>query len=463
VISLDYLAGLLSRMGSGAYALVFAGALLESAAMLGLLVPGEALVLLAGFFAARHVFDLDALIACVAAGAALGDTLGYEMGRLVGRPGLQKFRGRAGITEERIERVDGFFDRHGASSVFLGRFIGFARALVPFLAGASRMPYRRFLPYNLAGAALWSAAIVLAGYVVGGSWHLVEAWLGRASAVVAAGLALAWLLRRHLRKAPAGWVELALIVLAVCLFASITEDVATGDPLTKLDAAIVHWFEAHRVAALTRFLMVVSWLHAPVPMTLATVAFAAWLVWRRDWLWFKTLVAAIPFGMLVNTLVKLVVHRPRPVLQEPLLTLHSFSFPSGHVAGSTLFYGVLCAFVVAHSSRAGVRSGAPVVGLVMVLLVALSRVYLGAHFPSDVLGALAEAGAWLTLPLSIRHGHILELWRSSSLSLLAHAGRRPSSSDLHRSWRLPWILAGVALVLAGVSVLAYQFLVVMKE
>lgn len=181
MIPVEYLAGLMSRMEHAAYGLVFLGAMLESAAMLGVIVPGEALVLLAGFLASQRVFDLDALITWVAIGAAVGDSLGYELGRRLGRPALVKYGSRVGINEDRVQRVEHFFERHGASSVFLGRFVGFARAIVPFLAGTSRMPYRQFMPFNVAGAALWSVAIVLAGYFVRSSWHAVEAWIGRAS------------------------------------------------------------------------------------------------------------------------------------------------------------------------------------------------------------------------------------------------------------------------------------------
>ncbi|MEO8599869.1 MAG: DedA family protein [bacterium] len=72
------------------------------------------------------------------------------------------------------DEADAFFARHGSNAVFLGRFFGFARAIVPFRSGSSKMPYRQFLPYNVVGAALWSSAVVLLGYFLDASWHTAE-------------------------------------------------------------------------------------------------------------------------------------------------------------------------------------------------------------------------------------------------------------------------------------------------
>ena len=405
-MSLDYLTGLIGRIGHWTYLLVFAGALLESAAMIGVLVPGEALVLAAGFFAAQGALDLDALIWVVAVGAAIGDSVGYEIGRRFGRPALLQHGHRFGITEERLRRVDRFFERHGGTSIFLGRFVSFARALVPFLAGASRMPYRRFLPYNVAGAALWAIVIVLLGYFLGTSWHLVEAWIGRATALLAGVVVLGWLIRERRRWQAIVPVEVAILVLCVCLFGAIAEDVVTGDPLTKVDDSLAHWLQAHRAAALTQALLAVSDLHSVLPLGLATLAFAIGLVVRGDWRWLVTLVVTVPGGMLLNVALKHVFQRARPVLDEPTLSLATFSFPSGHVAGATLFYGFLCAYVVAHVRSH--RAWALTIGIsaLVVLLVAFSRLYLGVHFLSDTLGALAEAAAWLALSLAVLHGRV---------------------------------------------------------
>lgn len=122
------------------------------------MVPGETLVLVAGFFAAQGLLDLDALIVVIAIGATLGDSIGYEMGRKMGRPALVWYGSRFGLNEQRVDKADAFFAKHGGKSVFFGRFVGFARALVPFLAGSSQMRYRQFLPYNALGAILWSIA-----------------------------------------------------------------------------------------------------------------------------------------------------------------------------------------------------------------------------------------------------------------------------------------------------------------
>jgi len=139
----------------------------------------------------------------VAGGGVLGDNIGYLLGRRLGREWLDRYGHRFGLRPSEIARVEGFFQRHGGKTVFFGRFVGFARALAPFLAGSSRMPYRTFLGYDIVGASLWAAGSLLVGYFAGTSWRLVERWLGRASLAVALGvlglLALAWLWRRRAR------------------------------------------------------------------------------------------------------------------------------------------------------------------------------------------------------------------------------------------------------------------------
>lgn len=200
----QYLVDLITRLGNWGYLVIFLGAALESAAFLGLAVPGESLVLVAGFFAHRQVLDLDGVILVVVAGAIIGDNIGYELGRHLSRAWLLRYGRRFGLKAKHVARAEDFFTRYGGRAVLLGRFVGFARVLVPFIAGASRMRYRHFLIYNAIGAALWGVAFTLLGYSLGASWHVAEQWIGRGSAIVggalvAAGLAV-WLWRRRARR-----------------------------------------------------------------------------------------------------------------------------------------------------------------------------------------------------------------------------------------------------------------------
>ena len=445
---LQYLIDLVGRLGQWGYLVIFLGAMLESAAFLGLAIPGESLVLVAGFLAAQGLLDLDLLIITVAVGAALGDSLGYEMGRWMGRPALVRYGSRFGLTEARVQSADAFFARHGNKAVFFGRFVGFARALVPFLAGASRMPYRAFLPYNLLGAALWASGVTLLGYFLGASWQTAARWIGRASAILGGllvfALLLVWLWRwatRHedmlkqawgrffrrprvnvlrrrfapqiafvqARLAPQSYLGLQLTVGAILLigaswlFGGIAEDVVHGDPLTVIDLQVALWFHAHATALVIQAMLILTHLHDPLPVTLYVVLLAAYLAWRHNWYWLIGVGLTVPLGMLLNVLMKYAFRRARPSFDDPLLALTTYSFPSGHVAGATLFYGVMAAMVISRTPVWRWRVLAVLAATTMVALVALTRVYLGVHYLSDVLAAFAEGVAWLTLCLTGLH------------------------------------------------------------
>jgi undecaprenyl-diphosphatase len=101
--------------------------------------------------------------------------------------------------------VEQFFQRQGPKAVFFGRFVGFARALVPFVAGASEMPYRKFVLYDAVGAVLWTIGFVTLGYVVGASWQAAEQWISRSGLIVAGVVLVAgtivWLRRRRSKRA----------------------------------------------------------------------------------------------------------------------------------------------------------------------------------------------------------------------------------------------------------------------
>lgn len=403
---MDYLIDLVGRMGQWGYALLFLAAMLESAALLGLLVPGEALLLAAGFFASQGAFDLDAVVAVIALGAIAGDSAGYAIGSRWGRDLLIHYGARIGATRQRVESVDAFVARYGNWSVFLGRFVGFARALLPLLAGSLAMPYPRFLAFNAAGAAIWSVVVVLLGYYVGESWRAAEAWIGNITTVLLAlvGLGLAFHLRRFIRSVVP--LDLALIVISVGIFGAIAEDVLTQDPLVRLDASLWSWLAKHHTETLTTLLTSVTRLHDPLPVTILMVGVGGLLLWKRRYRWWVTFVAATAGGTLLNLALKQVFHRSRPLIESGVLAFGGFSFPSGHVAAATLLWGFVAAFGVAHIRNTRWRITVVASAVVMVLVVAFSRLYLGAHFLSDTLAAIVAAVAWLTLCVVIFHGRL---------------------------------------------------------
>jgi len=179
-----------------ALGLVFALPLLEASAFVGFVVPGEIGVLLGGVLANQHKLSLTAVLILAIAGAIIGDSIGYEVGRRYGERLLAKVPDRL-LDEDKLHRAEESVRRLGGKAVFVGRFTTAARVLVPGLAGMARIPYGRFLAFNVAGGALWAAAFVVLGYLVGSQYKLVE----RNATLVGLGLlvvvAAALLLRRR--------------------------------------------------------------------------------------------------------------------------------------------------------------------------------------------------------------------------------------------------------------------------
>lgn len=181
-----------------ALTLVFLLPALEASIFVGFVVPGEIGVLLGGVLANQHKVSLGAVLACGIAGAVIGDSVGYEVGRAWGATLLLKLPDRL-IDEDRLARATAFIRRLGGRAVFVGRFTTALRVLVPGLAGMSRLPYPRFLAFNVAGGAVWATAFVLLGYAVGSQYGLVErnaTYVGLAVLALVAGL----LVGHHLRR-----------------------------------------------------------------------------------------------------------------------------------------------------------------------------------------------------------------------------------------------------------------------
>jgi membrane protein DedA with SNARE-associated domain len=184
---------------AGAYSVIFALVFGEAAVFIGFVLPGETAVLIGGVLAAGGRLSLTTLCVLVFVAAVVGDTVGYEVGRLLG-PRVIGWR-RLDRFRARLDAAQLMLRERGGPAVFLARFTAFLRAAMPGLAGLSRMPYRRFLAFNAAGGLIWGVGFCLIGYLAGASYERVASLVGRGAAVTIAVLILlglgVWLLRRR--------------------------------------------------------------------------------------------------------------------------------------------------------------------------------------------------------------------------------------------------------------------------
>jgi membrane protein DedA with SNARE-associated domain len=151
-------------LGAWTYALVGGLAFLETGAFIGLVAPGETAIVLGGVVAAQGDISLPLVLLVAWLAAAAGDYASFLLGRRLGRRFLLARGPSLGVTTPRLVRVEQFYARHGAKAILIGRFIGLVRAVSPFLAGASGLRTRAFLPWSLLGTAVWASAYTLAGY-----------------------------------------------------------------------------------------------------------------------------------------------------------------------------------------------------------------------------------------------------------------------------------------------------------
>jgi undecaprenyl-diphosphatase len=205
------------------------------------------------------------------------------------------------------------------------------------------------------------------------------------------------------RLAPESWLGLRLtfgalaLVAGVWLFGAIAEDVVRNDPLTVMDRQVALWLHSHGTPQRTGWMLEATFLASPGVVGLST-AVAALILLRRRW-WYRLLALAlvVPGGLALNLLLKSAFERQRPQFDDPIVKLTDFSFPSGHTMMATLFYGMLIVLAAVHLKNRGWRVFT-ITGLCLIIfLVGFSRMYLGAHYFSDVLGAMTMGVAWLAL------------------------------------------------------------------
>ena len=198
------LTDLSETLGPWTYALVAALAFLETGAFVGLVAPGETAIVLGGVVAAQGEVSLPAMILVAWSAAALGDLASLLLGRRLGRRFLVARGPRLGVTAERLARVEAFFDRHGPKAILVGRFVGIVRAVAPFLAGASGMRVRAFVPWSLLGTLVWSTSFTLVGYAFHRSFASAASTLTHGALALAVVAAAALALREHRRARARG-------------------------------------------------------------------------------------------------------------------------------------------------------------------------------------------------------------------------------------------------------------------
>ena len=483
--ALDAFLSLAGRHPMAALALIGLVAFAESLAIVGTLVPAAIVMFGGGALVGHGVLPLSWTLGVAVAGAVAGDALSYELGR------HQQDRVRAWPLfrrhAERMQKAEQLIGRHGAASVLIARFTGAVRAFVPLLAGFAGMPAVKFYVTNVLSALLWAPAHILPGVVFGASLHLAEQASGRLALLVLVLAALVWgatwvarltvraavpLTRaaraRVLRAAGdrrAWWARFARLLLdperpgsqallaallvllaSMWLFLGVLEDVVSRDPLVLADQAVFTFLQQLRTAPVDRWMVFVTEMGSGGVMLPLVIAVAAWLAWQRCWRTVAYWLVTVASAEAMVQVLKYTLGRHRP-----LALYHGneqYSFPSGHATVSAVVLAGL-AFLLTRGQPPRWRIAVAAGAAVYVALVGFSRLYLGAHWLSDVLGGFSFGLAAVALSAMVYTQHrVHEPIRPHALAAVALA-TLVVAGTLWGRWRGPADLQRYATVVAA--------------
>jgi undecaprenyl-diphosphatase len=401
---------------------VFLLAAAESAAFFGLVIPGEVAVILGGVAAGTGSVSLWVMIPTAVAGAVIGDSIGYRLGKTLG-PSLLKGKRMARAARQLDKSVTMLAER-GWWALVAARFASVLRAVVPFAAGMGKMPYKRFLLGNVVGGVAWGTTFTLVGYLAGANYPRVERWF-RTGGLTVVGLVIVvggifWLTRwaqrnqgavvrtlqriagtrpiqllsktaNRLRLSGAALATTAVgIIIGMWLFGGLIQDVLKSEEFFFFDLSTIRYLAAHPIGWLVSVAKIVNAVTDArvVGLAVAVVALAAFF--RRRRLAFALAASAVGQWIIVEV-AEALVHRAPPAA-APLAPRIDYGFPSEQVA-------LVAAVVVVAAWSWGRPDWVATVrrygiAVVVVAITAAARVILIIDYPSDTIAAAGIAAAW---------------------------------------------------------------------
>ncbi|WP_339516512.1 bifunctional DedA family/phosphatase PAP2 family protein [Pseudomonas sp. RL_15y_Pfl2_60] len=391
---IEPLTGWLSSNPQWLAAAVFLIALTECLAIVGLIVPGTFLLFAVAAMAGSGALSLGETLLLAYCGGLLGDALSYALGRFF----HEDIRRLPGLRQRAhwLAYAENYFQRYGIASLLVGRFIGPLRPMLPMVAGMLNMPLPRFIVVSLLAAAGWSVAYLLPGWATGAALRLpLPPGFWTEAAIVAAGVGLFLLVaaqsnlrdQHHAGLITAGTGLVALIAMMI------------GWPhLDELDKGLMALIQEQRSSHADMLAQSITHLGDFTTQLAAGILLCLLLIAAKQWR--SALFSAMTLlGTAVsNNVLKLMFARQRPdVLVEPL---SSFSFPSGHSSAAFAFFLVL-GVLAGRGQPARLRLTWLIVSCLPALMIACSRVYLGVHWPTDIIGGALLASTLCAASLAL--------------------------------------------------------------
>lgn len=361
-------------------------ACIECLAIVGILVPGTLLMFAVAVLAGSGALTLWETLLLAYVGGLLGDALSYAIGRYFHRdirrlPVLRH-------NPQWLSSAEGYFQRYGVASLLIGRYIGPLRPMLPMVAGALNMPPLRFAAVSMLAAAGWAVAYMLPGWATGAALRLPlpEHFWPQAGAIAAAVAIVAALsIQGTLRQVRHASLLAAVASLTLCAGLMIS-----WPYLSQLDQGLLALLQAQRTASLDSLMVLITRLGDLRTQLIAAVLLCLLLLATRQWRALYLAIGATLGTALANTALKALFARSRPdVLLEPL---SSYSFPSGHSSAAFAFF-LLLGLLAGRGQPPRWRLTWLLLASLPATAIALSRVYLGVHWPSDIIaGAVLAAG-----------------------------------------------------------------------
>jgi undecaprenyl-diphosphatase len=453
------------------YTLLFLIAMAESIAMVGLAVPGSTLIVCAGFLTAHGQGSLGGVMLAAGFGALAGDIISYLMGARLGYRFLRRpiFHKYLGI----LRKAEMFFIDHGGKSLFFGRFIGPLRGLTPFMAGSAKLAPARFFGYTLVSCLLWGLVYPGIGGLGAASWRQVQVWSGRLSLLVTTVLvllvanALFW---RHLaprlatglrsfrdrtrdrwqalsqqpwsqkwqKQHPRLWqfvadrfslrhgagFYLTMGLFCCALFASLFFALLVNLPIFEtIDHQVSTIIIRNQHLLSGRLMLLCSGLADRPVLLFWGLMLGIWLLLKGRIFSAAILLIGTWGGQMLIFTLKHVFDRPRPLPLYPWVIAESPGFPSGHAFFAVLLGGLTVYLMIGTLRYWQLRLSLITSFSFLALLIGTSRIFIGAHWFSDVLAGWLLAALWLSFLITS-----MEVRRRLGGEML-----------WHRQWQLPGI------------------------